>query len=84
MAKQLTRSRDDKWIAGICGGIADYTGIDASIVRVVVVVATILGAGSLILAYLVAWALVPRRPRHDTVWGQATDGPSTGPGPAPR
>ncbi|MBD8607154.1 PspC domain-containing protein [Aeromicrobium sp. CFBP 8757] len=84
MTKQLTRSRDDRWIAGVCGGIADYTGIDTSIVRVVLVVCTVLGAGSLVLGYLAAWVLVPRQPRHDTVWAQATDAPSTGPGPAPQ
>ncbi|KQX74888.1 PspC domain-containing protein [Aeromicrobium sp. Root472D3] len=84
MTKQLTRSRDDRWIAGVCGGIADYTGTDTSIVRVVLVVCTVLGAGSLVLGYVAAWVLVPRRPRHDTVRAQATDAPATGTGPAPR
>ena len=84
MTKQLTRSRDERWIAGVCGGIADNTGIDASIVRIVVVVCTLLGAGSLVVGYLVAWVLMPKGPRHDTVWARTTDAPATGPGPAPR
>ena len=58
--KRLTRSRDDKWIGGVCGGLAAYSGIDATIIRIVVVAATILGAGSLTIFYVVAWALVPR------------------------
>ncbi|MET0821469.1 MAG: PspC domain-containing protein [Aeromicrobium sp.] len=84
MTKQLTRSRDDRWIAGVCGGIADYTGVDATIVRLVLVVCTILGAGSLVLGYLVAWVLMPQRDRHDTIRTTATAGPATTTGPAPQ
>ena len=84
MTKQLIRSRDDRWIAGVCGGIAEYTGIDVAVVRVVLVVCTILGAGSLVVGYLVAWVLMPKHARHDTVWAQATDFPATGSGPKPR
>ncbi|HUS22308.1 MAG TPA: PspC domain-containing protein [Aeromicrobium sp.] len=57
--KRLTRSPDDRWIAGICGGLAEYTGLDATLIRVVLLVATILGAGSLIVIYLVCWLLIP-------------------------
>ncbi len=65
--KKLTRSRDDTWLGGVCGGIAEYTGLDVTLVRVIVAVCTVLGAGSLIIAYLVAWILIPRRPEQDTV-----------------
>ena len=58
--KRLQRSDDDRWIGGVCGGIAEYTGIDAGLIRLVVVVATLLGAGSLILAYIVAWVIMPK------------------------
>ena len=37
--KKLTRNRDDKWLGGVCAGIADYTGIDANLVRLIVAVA---------------------------------------------
>ena len=57
--KRLTRSPDDRWIAGICGGLAEYTGLDATLIRVVLLVATILGAGSLIVIYLICWLLIP-------------------------
>ena len=60
--KKLTRNPDDKWLGGVCGGLADYTGIDANLIRLVVAVCTLLGAGSLILAYIVAWVLMPARP----------------------
>ena len=60
MTRKLTRSRDDKWIAGICGGIAEHTGLDATLIRVILVIATILGAGSLVLVYLVCWLIIPK------------------------
>ena len=53
------RSRDDRWVAGVCGGVAKYLGVDSNLVRLVVVIGTIIGFGSLLLAYLVAWVLMP-------------------------
>ena len=83
MTKQLTRSRDDKWLGGVCGGIADYTGIDPTIVRLVTAVCILLGAGSLVVGYVVAWVLMPLRPVQPTVWTTATDRPATGSAPPP-
>jgi phage shock protein C len=80
--KKLTRSSDDKWIGGICGGLSEYTGVDANLIRLVVAVCTILGAGSLIIGYGVAWILIPKRAQHETVRGQATDRPTTAYEPA--
>jgi phage shock protein C len=57
--KRLVRSRDDRWVAGVCGGVATYLGVDANLVRLVVVLGTILGFGSLAVAYIVAWILMP-------------------------
>ena len=73
--KRLQRSTDDRWIGGVCGGLADYTGVDAGLIRLVVAVATILGFGSLIVAYVVAWIIMPK----------ADDRPyaTTAPAPAP-
>ncbi|WP_332643638.1 PspC domain-containing protein [Aeromicrobium sp.] len=81
--KKLTRNPDDKWLGGVCGGLADYTGIDANLVRLIVVVCTLLGAGSLILAYIVAWVLMPARPAAaQTVWAAASDSATTESEPA--
>lgn len=57
--KRLVRSVDDRWMGGVCGGLATYFGIDANLVRLLVVVGTVLGFGTLIIAYLAAWVLVP-------------------------
>ena len=73
--KKLTRNPDDKWVGGVCGGIADYTGVDANLIRLIVAVATLLGAGSLILGYLVAWILMPKRQEPasaQTIVGETT------------
>lgn len=83
--KKLTRSRDDKWVGGVCGGIATYTGLDPTLIRILVAVGTVLGFGSLIVAYIVAWILIPadQPAGQQTVWAQATDAPTTGSEPAP-
>ena len=46
-------------VAGVCSGIAEYTGIDVTVVRLAAVVGAVLGLGSLIVAYVVAWLLMP-------------------------
>lgn len=57
--KRLVRSRDDRWISGVCGGVGAYLGVDANLVRLVVVLGTVFGLGSLAIAYVVAWILMP-------------------------
>ena len=57
--KRLVRRSDDRMVAGVCSGVADYLGVDVTLVRLVTVVGALFGFGSLILAYVVAWALLP-------------------------
>jgi phage shock protein PspC (stress-responsive transcriptional regulator) len=57
--KRLVRSREDRWVAGVCGGVAAYLGVDSNLVRLIVVLGTIFGLGSLLVAYVVAWVLMP-------------------------
>src|SRR5215207_6999808 len=56
--RRLTRSRDDRWIAGVCGGLGRYFGLDPVIVRLAAVALTFAGGAGLI-AYAGAWLLVP-------------------------
>lgn len=61
--KKLYRSRENKKIGGVCGGIAEYFDWDPTLVRVGAVILTILwGAG--FWAYIIAWAIIPERPAH--------------------
>jgi phage shock protein C len=57
--KVLVRSRKSRMVAGICAGVAGYFGWDATLVRVVVAVVSVITDGAGVLAYLVAWALIP-------------------------
>lgn len=56
--KSLTRSSTDKMIGGVCGGLANYLGVDSTIVRLVSA-AVILFTGIGPLIYLVAWLVMP-------------------------
>jgi len=56
--RRLYRSRDERLVGGVCGGLAEYFGIDPLIVRIVTV-GLIFAGGAGFLAYLAAWLLVP-------------------------
>jgi phage shock protein C len=58
--KKLQRSRSEKMVAGVCGGLAAYFGVDPTLVRAVFAVVGVLGAG--VLLYLVLWAVIPLEP----------------------
>ncbi len=57
--KRLVRRSDDKMVAGVCSGVADYLGVDVTLVRVLTVLGAVFGLGSLVVAYVVMWVLVP-------------------------
>ena len=57
--RKLLRSKKDRMIAGICGGIGEYLGIDSTVVRLVWVLLVVFSFGMAIIAYLLAWILIP-------------------------
>lgn len=57
--KTFRRSRNDRMMAGVCGGAAKLFGIDATLLRVLLVAATLFGFGAGALVYLVCWIVVP-------------------------
>jgi phage shock protein PspC (stress-responsive transcriptional regulator) len=57
--KVLVRRRDNRIIAGVCAGVADYIGMDVNLVRVIVAVVTLFTVGVGILAYAIAWVVIP-------------------------
>jgi phage shock protein C len=59
--KRLVRSTNDRKLAGVCAGLADYFDLDPTIVRVLWVVAFFC-AGSGLLAYIILWVAVPEGP----------------------
>ena len=58
--RRLVRRTDDRMIAGVCSGVADYTGVDVTVIRLAAVVGTVLGFGTLLVAYVIAWLLMPQ------------------------
>lgn len=61
MEKKLQRNEQDKVLAGVCSGLADYFDVDVTWIRVAFVVATIAGFSG-VLAYIILWIAVPARP----------------------
>jgi phage shock protein C len=58
--KRLTRTRDDRMISGVSGGLARYLNVDATLVRVLLAIAFFVGFPFVGIVYLVAWGLMPR------------------------
>lgn len=57
--KRLERSMSDKFIAGVCGGIGNYLNVDPTLIRVIAIMFLFIGIFPAVLAYLVAWVVVP-------------------------
>jgi phage shock protein C len=65
-AKRLYRSGNDRILGGVCGGIAEFYGLDPTVIRILWILLTLVyGLG--ILLYLALWIVMPRNPNHD--WG---------------
>jgi phage shock protein C len=57
--KVLRRSRDQRMLSGVSGGIAEYLNIDVTLVRLGIVALTLITGGAAILGYVVAWVIIP-------------------------
>ena len=57
--KRLLRSKKNKVIAGVCGGIGEYLGVDPVVIRLIWVVVSLFSLGAGILAYIIAWIIIP-------------------------
>jgi phage shock protein C len=62
MTKRLYRSRNDRMIAGVCGGLAEYFGIDPVIIRVIALILLLPGGFPGLIPYLILWVAVPEKP----------------------
>ncbi len=60
MEKKLYRSRKDKMLCGVCGGLGKYLGLDPTIVRLIAVLIGLSGTG--VVAYLVCAVIIPEEP----------------------
>ena len=64
LGRRLARSETDKQIAGVCGGLAEYFGLDSTLVRLAAVIIAIYPGCVIggVVAYLIAWFIMPARP----------------------
>lgn len=58
---KLYRSKKNKIIAGVCGGIGEFFNVDPTLIRLLWLFISILG-GSGVLAYIIAWIIIPEEP----------------------
>lgn len=70
-SRRLTRSAKNRVIAGVCGGLGEYLGIDPGLVRVFFVLLGI-GRGFGVLIYILLWLLIPREDMETAVATEAT------------
>jgi phage shock protein C len=59
---RLYRTREDKWVAGVLGGLGRYFGIEPTLLRLLFIVLVALGAGWPVVGYIVMAILVPKEP----------------------
>jgi phage shock protein C len=57
---RLVRSSHDKMLLGVCGGLGQRFGIDSTLIRVIFVIASVLGMGSPILLYFILAFIIPK------------------------
>ena len=60
MEKRLYKSKTNKVLGGVCGGLAEYFDVDPVLVRVIAIV--LIFTGMSIIAYLILWVVMPQRP----------------------
>lgn len=60
--KKLYRSTRDRQIAGVCGGIAEYAGVDSTVVRLTAIALLLFGVLPVCILYVIMWAVVPEAP----------------------
>ena len=58
--KKLARSRTNRMLGGVCGGLGEYFNIDPTVIRIAFVALILLGMGSPMLGYILLWIIMPR------------------------
>lgn len=71
MERRLYRSKDERIIFGVCGGVADYLDWDPTLVRVLFILGAVFSSGGVVLAYLVLAIIMPQPERVGPITGEA-------------
>ncbi|MFD2118129.1 PspC domain-containing protein [Paenibacillus yanchengensis] len=81
--KKLYRSRRDSKLTGLCGGLSEYMNVDATLIRILLIVASIFSSGIVVFIYIVAAMVVPKEPHDNSQYGHGNyyNGSQYGPPP---
>jgi phage shock protein C len=63
--KKLYRSRKQRLVVGVCGGLAEYFNVDATIIRLILVILLLPGGFPGLIPYIIMWVIVPEAPREN-------------------
>ncbi|MDQ6423382.1 PspC domain-containing protein [Paenibacillus sp. LHD-117] len=74
--RKLYRSRRDKKLLGLCGGLSEMLNVDATLLRILLVVVTIFTSGTVIFIYLIAGLVIPKEPPIYNGYGPGGFGPN--------
>ena len=58
---KIHRSRNNRWIAGVCGGLGEYFNIDPTLIRLIWAVGTVFSMGFGIILYIIFWIVIPEK-----------------------
>jgi phage shock protein PspC (stress-responsive transcriptional regulator) len=67
--RKLYRSSRDRKLFGVCGGLAEYFAVDATLLRILLIIVAVFSAGSVILVYIIAGFVIPREPLYGNGFG---------------
>ena len=67
MTKRLTKSKKQKMLFGVCGGISEFFNIDITILRIILIVAVFFSVGTGVIAYLICAVVMPSADSYDDV-----------------
>lgn len=70
--KRLYRSESDRWLFGVCGGIAEYFNLDPNLIRILFIIFALAFGGGILL-YIILWLIIPMRP-PEIVKGEEPEG----------
>jgi phage shock protein C len=65
--KVLARRRDNRIVAGVCAGLADYAGIDVNLLRIIVALVSLFSGGVGVIAYIVGWIVIPEEGQKTSI-----------------
>jgi phage shock protein C len=74
MNKRLLRSSNNRFIAGVCGGFAEYFSIDPILVRIILVIIGLGTAGTAVIAYVIAAIVMPQQQSYPFKSNDGNDG----------